>query len=178
MRIKNGLWLAVACVWMMLGAGCEDPPPPEDFGALILGIQTRLPDDPNPVLSGGMDETLDGFEALSATVVRVDVVHRSDPGDPATERVITIDSEERSFVLLEDLADTATRSLGFFEVPAGYVYQVRLVPSTVTIGLRGETHDVKIPSGMQSGLKAATRRWKSSPTDARGRVSSSSPSST
>ena len=133
--------------------GCEDPPPPPDAGAFILGIRTVLPEEPNPMLSGGMREGLEGLTTLRATVTRIDVVHRTVVDDPASERVITIDDTERTFELIGDLQAQAPRVLGHFSVPVGFVVQLRLVVTSANITLRGGDHLVAIPSGEHTGIK-------------------------
>ncbi len=73
--------------------------------------------------------------------------------DPSTERVITVDSTSRTFDFVGDLHDLSSRQLGFFTVPAGFIFQVRAVSVSMTITLRGETHTVTVPSGSQTGIK-------------------------
>jgi hypothetical protein len=136
----------------VLSLGCEDPPPAEGEGAFLLGIRTVVPAG-EATLAGGLGEDLSGLTGLAVRVSRVDVVHRTDVDDPTTERVLTVDQEEREFELTGDLASQAPRTLGFFNVPAGFVYQIRMVIVDAAVTLRGETFEVTVPSGAQSGLK-------------------------
>jgi hypothetical protein len=62
-------------------------------------------------------------------------------------------SDTQSFEFLEDLQNTASRQLAFLNVPAGYVMQLRVITTAVSIDLRGATYPVRIPSGTQTGLK-------------------------
>jgi len=133
--------------------GCEDPPPPPAQGAFLLGIRTVLPVDPDPVLSGGMNETLAGLDGLRAKIVRVDVVHRTDAADPSTERVITVEAATHDILFQGDLQEIAPRQIGFFNVPVGFVFQVRLIVAEATITLSGTEHTVTVPSGAQTGFK-------------------------
>jgi len=100
-----------------------------------------------------MDEGLDGLAGLTVTITRVDVVHRTDPNDASTEQVITVDSTERSFTLVGNLEDQASRQLVWLTVPVGNVMQVRFIVTSSGITLRGQEHVLTIPSGSQSGLK-------------------------
>jgi subtilisin family serine protease len=123
------------------------------MGAFILGVRTVLPDTANPVLRGGERETLEGLTRIRATATSIAVVHRSDRDDPSTEQVIEIHSEEAELDLVTDLDDPSPRLLAFLNVPAGFVYQMRVIVSSLEVTLDGETFDVKTPSAAQSGLK-------------------------
>jgi hypothetical protein len=114
---------------LQMAGSCEDPPPGQGMGAFILGARTVLPPVEERVLSGGMRETLEGLEGLSATVVSVRVVHRTDPDDPSTERVLEVDSEGGTMQLVGTLEDGAPRTLGFLNVPEGYISQIRIQTS-------------------------------------------------
>ncbi len=120
---------------------------------LLLGVRVVLPEDANPVLSGGMKETLEGLSGLNVTVTRIDVVHRTDPLDASTETVVVIDNEIREIPLIGNLSKQAPRQIAFLNVPEGYVTQVRLITSDAEITLREDTYPVDIPSGQQTGLK-------------------------
>jgi len=121
---------------------------------VVIGVQTVVPSNPaDQVLKGGMGETLDGLTSLTAHVDRVDVVERSDPQDPSTERVVTVSSSPQDVTLATTLDDASVRPLAGLVVPPGYVTQIRLVTSSAAIDLRGATYPVKIPSGAQSGIK-------------------------
>jgi len=123
-------------VWFIAWITMVDPP---GSGLLLLGIRTSLPAAPNPTLSGGTGETLAGLERISATVSRVDVVHRTTANDPSSETVITVEAKPTSFDLAGDLQDTGPRMLAQLSIPVGFVFQVRLITSSLTIQLRGET---------------------------------------
>ena len=148
----NMLGIIILAV-LLLASVCEDPPPPEGTGAFILGARTVLPPTDERILSGGTGETLSGLEGLQATVSSVRVVHRTDRDDPSTDRVLEVDTEGGTFELVGSLEDGAPRTLGFFNIPVGYVFQLRLVVESLTITIDGETYDVRTPSGSTSGLK-------------------------
>lgn len=145
--------ISFSLFFALLMGGCEDPPPPPQQGAFILGIRTVLPSTSSPVLSGGMNENLLGFDGIDVKVSRIDIVHRTILSDASTEQVITIDSTNYQINLVGDLQDQAPRQLGFFNVPVGYIFQLRIIPSEIVIKLRGQSYSVKIPSGFQTGIK-------------------------
>lgn len=151
-RIAAICWIWIFALMTTLGGACKNPDPP-GFGLLFLGTRTILPTAPNPTLSGGTGETLSGLTRISATVTQVDVVHRTIANDPSTEKVITVESTPTSFDLAGSLQDTSGRMLTQLSIPVGFVFQVRLITSTLSIELRGETFSVKLPSGEHTGLK-------------------------
>ncbi len=112
-----------------------------------------LPEEPNPVLSGGQRETLEGLEGINVSVIRVDAVVQTEPGDPSSEQVVVVDTTHHQIQLVGDLKNLAPRQIAFFNVPAGDLTQLRMIIDEATISLRGETHSIKIPSGEQTGLK-------------------------
>lgn len=152
-RIRELVSWLVLLILAIAITSCHDPAPPPGSGALILGERTILPSTPNPELNGGQHETLMGLMGIHVVVTRVDVVHRTIASDPSTERVITVDSTTRTLDIAGNLAEGAPRVLGYFNVPAGFVYEIRAVISSATIDLRGQTFDVEVPSGSQTGLK-------------------------
>jgi hypothetical protein len=81
------------------------------------------------------------------------MVHRTVVDEPATERVITVDETARDFAFLGELNDVAPRQVAHFNVPEGFVLQIRAIATGAVINLRGETHDVDIPSGAETGIK-------------------------
>lgn len=137
----------------LLYGACEDPSPPPKQGSLVIKIRVVPPAEPDPALSGGMGESLEGLAGLSVTVTRVDVVHRTDINDASTEKVITVDSTERSFTLVSNLEHQASRQLVWLTVPVGHVMQVRFIVKDSRITLRGQEHVLNISSGSQTGLK-------------------------
>jgi hypothetical protein len=110
MQNRQNLCLSTAlAAAAIVSASCTDPP--TSHGGLILGIRTILPSESTPVLVGGQGETLSGLTALQATVLRVDVVHRTVIDDPSTEQIITVDSQPSTFEFVGDLRDISTRQL-------------------------------------------------------------------
>ena len=121
---------------------------------LAVSVQTEVPSQAGRrVLPGGMGETLSGMTSLTATVTRVDVVHRTVLDDPSTERVITVSASPADVTLATTPDDTSVRPLTGLEVPPGYVMQLRLIVRELRITLRGQTYPVAVPSGAESGLK-------------------------
>jgi hypothetical protein len=116
-------------------------------------VETQLPDDSDGrTLKGGTGETLEGLDRIVGTVERVDVVHRR-AGDPEGEKVVTVleGPEALAFYDAGD-PDSLTRMTGL-SIPPGELHQLRVVVSEMRIDLRGETHDVRLPSGGDTGLK-------------------------
>ena len=146
LRAAYRLALAVlAVVW--LGGGCNDPPPPPDWGMLIIGFRTVLPTGSNPTLPGGTTENLEGLTSLSATVTRVDVLYRTVATDPRTEHVTTVEDAEHQIDFPIDVTDLTPQEFTFLNVPHGFVFEVRFITSSVSIMLRGEEEVVHLPGG-------------------------------
>ena len=64
----------------------------------------------------------------------------------------TLAVEDRTFELLSLVAGNYA-VLGSVDVPAGHYTQIRAIIESASIVIAGETHDLQIPSGAQSGLK-------------------------
>jgi hypothetical protein len=65
---------------------------------------------------------------------------------------LTIVDEPATYDLLE-LQNGVTAALGAAEIPAGQYTQIRLIVSSAAVVVDGETHELSIPSGGQTGLK-------------------------
>jgi hypothetical protein len=143
MNIKKFLVFLFIFVVITVNLGsCRDP---EDTGLLILAVEH--------LDAAGSD--LEGLSDIQLSIKRMDVVLRSDPNDPSTEKVVTIDEEERT-VILTGIAERVPRQIARVYVPVGYVYQIRLVAvdeESIFIAIKGEPSFVKLPSGPQTGLK-------------------------
>jgi hypothetical protein len=101
-------WQLFPTVIMIVFCGaCEDPPPP-------------------PPAYGSL-----------VIKIRVEPPTEPDPDDASTEQVITVDSTERSFTLVGNLEDEASRQLVWLTVPVGHVMQVRFIVASSGITLRG-----------------------------------------
>ena len=155
--LNAGVILSVVCVYGFSGlSGCEDPPAPTGYGAFILGIRYELPPSDERILEGGMNENLSSLRGLSATIERIDVVHRTVKDDPDTEQVINVDSTERSFELMASLEEIPPRQLAFLTIPVGYVFQIRAITTSASISIDNDTFPVEvitIPSGSETGIK-------------------------
>lgn len=64
----------------------------------------------------------------------------------------TIVDEVQSFDLLK-LQNGVEEALGEGEIPAGSYHQIRLVLTSAAVVVDGQTYDLKVPSGEQTGLK-------------------------
>ena len=90
------------------------------------------------------------FDAVNIVVTRVEV-HKA--GNDSTSGWVTIDSTTRTYNLLQ-LTNGASVVLGEGILDAGKYTQIRLIVgegSTVVLG--GASFQLKIPSGMETGLK-------------------------
>lgn len=133
MPIAFVLWLAT------LTLACQ-PDPPND-GALVVTV--RIVADPVGELSSA--------QALAVDASRVDVVHRTDPSDPSTERVLTV--ANGPLALSVPLDQGRVQQIAILSVPAGSVSQVRFVTTAVHLAGTSSLEPVKLPSGEQTGLK-------------------------
>jgi subtilisin family serine protease len=129
---------------LLASAGCERGDPPDDGFLLIEVVSEDVAGTP-----------LEGLQSLRATVTRVEIIHRTDLADPATEQRLTVlDTEQPiEFVGLEA---GVPRRIAVLRVPPGHVLQVRLVEASgdsIEMTISGETFPVKLPSGPQTGLK-------------------------
>lgn len=151
----SGLARLVAVVFAIasVGANCEDPPPPPGTGAFILGARTVLPPPEDRVLRGGLGETLEGMEGLHAVATSISVVHRTVRDDPSTEELIELASGRQELELAGRLDDSLPRLLAFLEVPAGFIFQIRVVLESITVTVDGRDFDVHLPSHERSGYK-------------------------
>lgn len=95
---------------------CQDPP---GTGVLLVGIES-LP------VEG---TELEGLDEIRINVQEVRVVHRTDPDDPSTEELITIDAEEHELVF--PLEEGVPTEVARFYVPEGHVYQRGLLVLTL-----------------------------------------------
>lgn len=112
----------------IFGCGGAGSALPDGAGTLEL----RLADAPDPTIS-----------AISVTIDRVEA-HVDGSWIPVTTVPLTFDL----FSLIEN--DTI---LGSANLPPGRYTQIRLFPSAASVTDADGTHDVKIPSGVQSGIK-------------------------
>ena len=93
---------------------------------------------------------VEGLTSLSVKGVRTDVVLSDE--EYGEERLVTVGPDPLS-VNLVGLADRIPTLVGMYEVPAGYVHQIRFITDEAMVAIDGETFSVKIPSGPQTGVK-------------------------
>jgi len=138
---------------------------------VFLLIQCReYPKDPPPILPvGGIsdnatknknvmgtvrilltDKPSEGIEALHITISRVDLVFY--PAQGTEEEVITVVDKPLTINLLT-LLNGMREILGLTELPQGTVSQIRLIVSDAWITINGKQEPVKVPSGVQTGIK-------------------------
>lgn len=143
---QNLLYLALVAVAavLLVTSGCGDSNDP-DTGPGTLRM--RLVDGPHCV---------EGLEHLYLVLSDVRV-HREEEGedeDGGWTSVLpdTLDLEARTVDLLE-LVDGVDWLIGEEDLPSGYYSQIRLVLEDAWIVIDGDSLDLVVPSGMQSGLK-------------------------
>lgn len=95
------------------------------------------------------DAPIDSADAVNVFVERVEVNKQGDP-----DSWTTISEPAQSYNLLE-LTNGAYEVLGEAELEAGTYHQIRLILSedNHSVVIDGETHDMIVPSGAQTGVK-------------------------
>lgn len=135
--------LVIAGLAVLAGCGKQSPTSTGGMGTLRM----QLTDDP-----AAYDAII--LEVLEVAVNRGEAVEdASEGGDPGTSEWVVLSSEPASYDLLT-LRNGVFTTLAVSEVPAGHYSQVRLkLGDGSTIVVDGVSHDLKVPSGMQSGYK-------------------------
>ncbi|MDF1563736.1 MAG: hypothetical protein P1V51_11880 [Deltaproteobacteria bacterium] len=116
---------------------CE-PGPAEN---LQISIRTSIdPGAENTPLRGGTGQTLAGMERLYGTAERTELYLRSDPGNPTTERIVTVSQVPELVILATTVADDSVRPLLAYDTPEGWLTEMRVVLTDLWIDIDGETH--------------------------------------
>ena len=120
-------------------------------------------------LSVGLtDASTDQYQAVYVTVSEIQV-HQSADGEETEEGWISVGTPNATYNLL-DLVNGVRESVGLSDLDTGHYTQMRLIvgenpDSTINllsqphpfanyvIDLEGDLHELKVPSGMQSGIK-------------------------
>jgi len=120
----------------LLFSGCEKTKD-DQTGSLIL----KITDSPFPI---------ELIEEANVTITKVEIRHESDTiGDP----FLTLLEDTLEFKLLE-LRNGVTADLLEMEIPAGNYDLLRLYVDNANLKVKdGDTYDVKVPSGAQTGIK-------------------------
>lgn len=120
---------------------CRDDPIPNGIptGAVVVKLQMHF------------DGTVK-FDKFNLTVDQVQVVHRTDINDPATEKIYEVNKEKTSFNFFND---DNVYFIGQYEVPEGVVMEVRyrVVSAVLTVNGVDNFMDFQTPSAGTSGLK-------------------------
>lgn len=107
-------------------------------------------DEPKGEIRMTMVDAPAAFEAVNVVVTEVSV-HKAD--DDSTSGWETIRDDEQTYNLLE-LRNGASAVLGDTTLAAGHYNQIRLkLGAGSHVIVAGQTFDLEVPSGMQSGLK-------------------------
>jgi hypothetical protein len=149
----------VEAVWSSVRYGYCGPEraPPDDNLELWLTPPSPPDGKLSCALRGGMGETLEDVTEIRARLDRIDVVHWDADQTSGEALLKTVWAGSEDVVLYTRLDDDSSRQLFGAVVPDGFVEQVRLVISHVELDLGGEPHDVRVPSGAESGIKVVTR---------------------
>jgi hypothetical protein len=132
----------VALASLLLAGSCDDPPDP---GGLVLVIRT-FQTEPG--------SRFDDVASVKVDYERVEVVHREQADDDG--EILTVDSQGGSVTLNNRDADTV---VGMFQVPPGFVEQVRIRATLVTVGFKNgdvlelAVENPNLPSWKQTGWK-------------------------
>jgi len=137
-RIKI-LIIILSAFSFLVFAGCDDSN--NDSGSDSGTISLQLTDDPFP------------SDKVAGTEVTINRVEIRSADEDAENPFITLSTETQTFNLLE-LTNEVVAPLANAEIQAGLYNQIRLFVSDATVTLQdGQTFDLKIPSGAQSGIK-------------------------
>ncbi|MBI2345951.1 MAG: S8 family serine peptidase [Deltaproteobacteria bacterium] len=141
-NVRQFVW---AFAFLFFNMSCDSPSGAPDKGSLLLSLKV-LSDDGSPIA---------GFDHLEFKISRIEVVHRSDLTESAVEQTLPVSD------VLQTLTITPTNepiNVGQFEIPVGFVEQIRLITSeeispSVSVSISGDSSAMKLPSGDQTGLK-------------------------
>lgn len=114
------------------------------------------------------DAATDQYQAVYVTINEIQV-NRSADGEETEAGWVSVGTPNKTYNLL-DLVNGVRESLGITDLPSGHYTQMRLILSETpddsinilseahlfanyVIDLSGETHELKVPSGMQTGIK-------------------------
>ena len=142
------------------------------LGLLCLGACSSGSEDSGAsqgTLSVGMtDASTDAYQAVYVTVSEIQV-NASDDGDETEDGWISVGTPNKTYNLLE-LVNGTRETLGIVDLDAQHYSQMRLILSedadasvnilseahpfgNYVIDLADEAHELKVPSGMQTGIK-------------------------
>lgn len=138
MKANKLVFIAVTIFGMVLGfSGCDNNSESGNGGRLKI----MLTDAPF---------SFDLIEEANITINKIEVRNKD---SVESNPFMMVSEDEMSFNLLE-LQNGVSTELADVEVPAGNYDLVRLYVSDASVKLKtGQTYDVKVPSGAQSGLK-------------------------
>lgn len=126
---------AVLALGLLAGLGCDDPVR-GPIGGLIVAIR-QIPAIANSPFAD--------VERLELTYTRVEAVHRK-AIDSNEETKVVLDTQERTIVLV-NAAEQSDVFVAQFQVPVGFVTQVRFFPKLVTIHLKDGAVVELVPTG-------------------------------
>ena len=125
-------------LFVLFTTGCQDAES-DQAGNLVI----KLTDAPFPI---------DMIDAATVTITKVEIRIRSE-GDELEYPYITLLEEPLEFNLLE-LRNGVTAELLDLELEAGNYNLIRLFVDEASLVVKGgETYDIQVPSGEQSGIK-------------------------
>jgi len=119
---------------IMFFPSCDDPVPFPSTGALLVTMET-------------FDDAT--YNSLTFKTSMVEVIW-SPTSDGTNSQKITVDTANRTFVFP---AQGAKFPIAQYEIPEGYVHQIRMYPESITISYLGVSYPIFLPSGEQTGFK-------------------------
>lgn len=149
-RVRNRS-LSFLLLMVAMVTGCDDPVS-GPIGGLIFVVRTT------PALS---NSKLQQIERIDIVTKEVRVVHSQSADGIETQ--VTVDTGERLIALRNASAD---RLVAQYQVPVGFVHQIRVFPKTVTVHLKNgvaielDSPSANVPSWEQSGWKVAPMNGK------------------
>ncbi len=116
--------------------GCQHDLPGEDPGTLSMFVN-QIP--------------FAGLEGLTLHVIRTEAVHTTDLS--VRGEIIVLGARRLDLELVGFPSITPKFAASWSGVPPGFILQLRFIVEGATITLQGVEHEVKMPSGQQTGFK-------------------------
>lgn len=138
-------WVTMMAVLLLFNLHCDAPPEAEGKGSLLLSVMV-LPAD---------GSVIQGFQNIEMKIARIEIILKDGLGEGATGQKVLVSNDLQTLNL--EPSDEPI-NVGQFEVPVGFVEQIRLIVSdsispAVSVSISGGVNSIKLPSGEETGLK-------------------------
>ena len=148
--IQNHSSLLMFSILVFLLSGCDDPTP-GPIGGLVLLVRSY---------QAQQTDAIKSIASIEIQTSRIEVIHRATIG--GAESTLIADSHQRNIAIMNN--GVTDRLIGQYQIPGGYVSQIRIFPLSVIIHQKDGVSislavpSPNIPSWDQSG-------WKIEPLD-------------